>query len=276
MYLAIPTERSCARAWVAAASAIIETDDEGYNVVIDVEDPCTHDERDNEVINLIDRFLREHDKYPIVTVANTIFPQSLYVAHGSPGFYAEYLKEYDRLSETKRWGRYFERMTRHKKAGGVTYNPLSDLIEKMKRQERRGVNYRSAYELAVYDPLRDGRSLYGGQCLSFLSFKRHPERGLMLTVMYRNHTYITRCLGNLIGLGRLQAFVANEVGMKPGSLTVISTHAKLDTAAGWGIRNARALVGRAADLLGSSAPVVFPFGVESMDVRTHADAGRST
>ena len=69
MYLAIPTERSCARAWVAAASAIIETDDEGYNVVIDVEDPCRHSARDNAVINLVDRFLREHDKHPIVTVA---------------------------------------------------------------------------------------------------------------------------------------------------------------------------------------------------------------
>ncbi len=254
MYRAIPTERSCARAWVAAASAIIETSDEGYNVVIDIEDPCTHSARDNAVINLVDRFLRQHDKHPIVTVANTIFPQSLYVAHGSPAFYGEYLKEFDRLSVTKRWGRYFERMTRHTDADGVTYNPLSDLIEKMKRQERRGVNYTSAYELAVYDPLRDRKSLYGGQCLSFLSFKRHPERGLMLTVMYRNHTYITRCLGNLIGLGRLQAFIAKEVGTDLGSLTVISTHAKLDTGKGWGIRDARALVVRARDLLDSAAP----------------------
>ena len=276
MYLAIPTERSCASAWVAAASAIIGTHDEGYNVVIDVEDPCTHSVQDNAVISLVDRFLKEHDKHPIVTVANTIFPQSLYDAHGSPGFYAKYVQEYDRLSETKRWGRYFERMTRHKKANGVSYNPLSDLIEKMKRQEMRGVNYRSAYELAVYDPLRDGRYLYGGQCLSFLSFKRHPERGLMLTVMYRNQTYITRCLGNLIGLGRLQAFVASEVGITPGSLTVISTHAELDTAAGWGIRDARALVGRAAKLLSSSARVVPALGVEPMDLRIPADTGRST
>ena len=41
MYRAIQTQRSCARAWVAAASAIIETRDEGYNVVVDVEDPVT-------------------------------------------------------------------------------------------------------------------------------------------------------------------------------------------------------------------------------------------
>ena len=275
MYRAIPTERSCARAWVAAASAIIETGDEGYNVVIDIEDPYTHDERDDDAINLVDRFLKKHDKHPIVTVANTVFPQSLYDAYGSPDFYAEYLKEFDRLSETKRWGRYFERMTRHKTPDGLTYNPLYDLIEKMKRQERRGVNYASAYELAVYDPLRDRRSLYGGQCLSFLSFKRHPERGLMLTVMYRNHTYVTRCLGNLIGLGRLQAFVASEVGITRGSLTVISTHAKLDTLAGrWGIRDARVLVRQAAELLDSSAR--HPLGAEALDATIRANAARST
>ncbi len=273
MYQAIPTQRSCARAWVAAASTIIEMRDEGYNVVIDVEDPWTHDDRDNAVIDLVDRFLRQHDKYPIVTVANTIFPQSLYAAHGSPAFYAEYLKEFDRLSVTKGWGRYFERMTRHQKADGASYNPLSALIEKMRRQERRRVNYRSAYELAVYDPLRDGRYLRGGQCLSFLSFKRHPERGLMLTVLYRNHTYITRCLGNLIGLGRLQGFVASEVGITPGPLTVISTHAEID-ASGWGIREARKLVRRAANLLGSSAPIVPPSGIAAKDIGIRAGAGR--
>ncbi len=143
-------------------------------------------------------------------------------------------------------------MTRHRKADEKPYNPLRDLIDKMKRQEEAGVRYSLAYELAVYDPLRDGRSLYGGQCLSFLSFKLDEDHGLMLTAMYRNHTYITRCLGNLIGLGRLQAFVAKEANVELGSLTVISTHAKLDTGDGWGIKDARELVEQAARLLRTS------------------------
>lgn len=249
MYLGIPTQRSCARAWVEAASALIENGDEGYNVVIDVEDPWNHDDRDNAVITLVDKFLRAHDENPVITVANTIFPQSQYVAHGAPAFYAAEHRDYDRLTETKRWGRYFERMTRHRKADGEPYNPLQDLIKKMRRQEDAGVRYKAAYELAVYDPLLDGRSLYGGQCLSFLSCKLHPARGLMLTAMYRNHTYITRCLGNLIGLGRLQAFVAKEAGVKLGSLTCISTHAEVDTGKTWGIKDARELVQQAAGLL---------------------------
>jgi thymidylate synthase len=249
VYLPIPTQRSCARAWVAAASALIARRDESYNVVVDMQDPLTHDDRDNAVITLVDKFLRKRAENPIITVANTIFPQSLYQAHGSPAFYDVYLKGFDRLSETKRWGRYFERMTRHRMGDGDTYNPLQSLIDKMTRQEQSGVRYSSAYELAVYDPLRDGRSLYGGQCLSFLSFKLDNALGLMLTAMYRNHTYITRCLGNLIGLGRLQAFVAAEAGVKLGSLTVISTHAELDTGKAWGIKDARELVAQASKLL---------------------------
>jgi thymidylate synthase len=251
MYLGIPTQKSCARAWVAAASAVIARGDEYYNVVIDVEDPWTHDDNDNAVITLVDKFLRERNENPIITIANTIFPQAQYEAHGSPAFYAVEHKDFDRLTDTKRWGRYFERITRHRKAEGETYNPLQDMIDKLRRQEGAGVHYKAAYELAVYDPLRDGRSLYGTlPCLSFLSFKLHPKNGLLLTAMYRNHTYVTRCLGNLIGLGRLQAFVAKEAGVKLGSLTCVSTHAEVDTGKTWGIKDARDLVERAAALLG--------------------------
>ncbi len=66
--------------------------------------------------------------------------------------------------------------------------------------------------------------------------------------MYRNHYYITRLLGNLIGLGRLQAFVASQTGVPLGSLTVISTHAELDTGE-WGIVEARDLVIQAEGML---------------------------
>ncbi|MBR9802765.1 hypothetical protein GYB59_14235 [bacterium] len=246
MYRGIKPQNSCAQAWVEACKEIMLTKDEGYNIVIDVADPITHSENDNEVITLVDKFLKLHDKYPIISVSNTIFPQSLLDAHGPTEFYKIYHRDFDLLTETKRWGRYFERMTRHKKIDGKEYNPLQEMIEKMK--PGKAGRYKAAYELAVYDPLLDGRTFRGGQCLSFISFKVHPENGLLMTAMYRNHTYITRLLGNLIGLGRLQSFVAKQAGVNPGSLTVISTHAELDTDS-WGIKDARGLVSQAAKML---------------------------
>jgi thymidylate synthase len=246
MYKGIQTQSSCARAWVAACNEIMKTGDEGYNIVIDVADPVTLDDKDHEAITLADKFLKLYNKYPIITVANTIFPQSLLDAHGPTEFYKIYHRDFDTLSaDSRRWGRYFERMTRHQMKDGEEYNPLQSMIEKLKVRDG---TYKAAYELAVYDPLQDRRMFRGGQCLSFLSFKIHPENGLLLTAMYRNHTYITRCLGNLIGLGRLMRFIAKQAGLKLGSLTVISTHAELDTE-DWGIKKARELVVQAEEIL---------------------------
>ena len=208
---------------------------------------------DHEVISLVDGFLRRYENtYPIKTVANTIFPKSLYSTHGSPKFYEEYHTGIDHLTVTKLWGRYFDRMTRHKLLDGSTYNPLQKLIEKLSNQNKGPRTYKAAYELAVYDPLLDSRMLRGSQCLSFLSFKLHPEHGLMLTVMYRNHAYITRLLGNLIGLGQLMEFIAKEADLKVGSLTVISTHAEIDVGK-WGIGDARKLICDAQKFLDQSA-----------------------
>ena len=251
MYVGIPTQVSCARAWVAAATALIDAGDVGFNFVIDVEVPDVHDNTDNAIITLADRFLKAHDAQPIVSVSNTIFPKALYDGFGCPIFYDEYHRNFDRLGR-KGWGRYFERMTRHQTTDGRTYNPLQTMIDRLRQQENQGRTYSSAYELAVYDPLQDGRFLRGGPCLSFLSFKVTPEHRLNLTSMYRNHSYVTRCLGNLIGLGRLQSFVAKEAGLGLGSLTCVSTHAELDTGDGWGIRDARRLINEAAEIVSAS------------------------
>ena len=112
----------------------------------------------------------------------------------------------------------------------------------MKRQEEAGSVTKRPTSWPSTTRCWTAGSLYGGPCLSFLSFKLHPENGLMLTAMYRNHTYITRCLGNLIGLGRLQAFVAKEAGVKLGSLTSSRPTPKMDTGETGGSRTRRELV----------------------------------
>lgn len=251
MFLPIPTQKSCARAWVAAASTIAEQG-KAYNVIIDVDSPAEYDAMDHRIIGHLDKFLREADQNPVSTVANTIFPQAIYEKYGAPEFFGEYLRVYDSLSKPG-WGRYFERMTRHNKLDGETYNPLATMIERL-HDRKDAQRYTSAYELAIYDPLRDGRVFRGGQCLSFLSFKLHPERGVCLTAMYRNHTYITRCLGNLIGLGRLLAFVAAESGFDVGTLTCISTHAEIDVCSKkWNLTQARDLIREAGQIMNESS-----------------------
>jgi hypothetical protein len=263
MVLAIQQRPSCARAWVAAADAVVDAGDEAYDIIIDVADPTAFDERDNAVVKLVDEFLRRYNQYPISTVVNTIFPSSLYRKYGYPAFFREYQKVYDKLTKKNNWGRYFDRMMRRADPDGpkgAVYNPLQKLIEKLQDQNKTRTPFRAAYELPLYNPDFD-RNLYrNAPCLSHLSFKRHPDLRLSLTAMYRNHNYVTRCLGNLIGLGRLQAFVAEQAELKVGSLTCVSTHAEIDTGKDkddttnrWGITEARDLILRARGIVNASA-----------------------
>jgi hypothetical protein len=64
---------------------------EAYNVVIDIENPLERTEGDEQVIELVDSFLRSHGEYPVATVINTIFPYKLFLQHGTPDIYDKYL-----------------------------------------------------------------------------------------------------------------------------------------------------------------------------------------
>ena len=105
--------------------------------------------------------------------------------------------------------------------------------------------------------MRDAGKISNRQCLSFLSFKLTSEHRLLLTAVYRNHTYIAPGLGNFIGLGRLQAFVAQQSGATLGSLTCVSTHAEIDhfrtnrngIIEGWTKREADDLIARCERLV---------------------------
>jgi hypothetical protein len=135
-------------------------------------------------------------------------------------------------------------MIYHETPNGEVIKPLHNLVEEIRHHVSANRTFKNVYELQVFDPLldlstynptKDAERVMNRQCLSFLSFKLHPEQGLMLTVMYRNHYYIARGLGNFIGLSRLQQFIANETGISVGPLTCISTHAEIDRYS-WNIR----------------------------------------
>jgi thymidylate synthase len=233
MYLPIDPQQSNVQGWLAAATAVQTRGGEAHNVVIDISNPLDETATDAAIIREVDNFLRGHHRNTLSGVANTIFPQSIYNRHGPEAFYGTYrdtvLPRMKRM--THDWGRYFDRLTAWKKVkrGKIEIiNPLDDLVRFMKRQVASDRTYRNAYEMTIFDPARDAGKVSNRQCLSFLSFKLTDDNKLLLTVMYRNHAYIARGLGNFIGLGRLMAFVSDETGTGMGSLTCISTHAEID------------------------------------------------
>jgi len=223
VYLPIPTQPDCASAWLAAAKAVdAMPKHEAHNVVIDIADPVGNTTTANPVVRHVNDFLGKHEK-SVDTIANTIMPAALYRLHGHPKFIKVFHEQVlPKVGKNGKWsGYYFERMT-------VAPDQLSTQIERLRKASTKALH---KFELSLFSPERDiDNSPYGGQCLSFLSFHVMPgsPRTLLLTAQYRNHYYVEKLLGNLIGLGRLMQFVAAETKSQVGSLTVISTHAEID------------------------------------------------
>jgi thymidylate synthase len=230
MYLPIPPQPDCASAWREAVRLVdTKPRHEAHNVIVDVANPIADSSLQDSRIAVVNSFLSGCEK-SVETIANTIFPEALYQRYGMPEFVELFKnKILPKVRRSDRWsGYYFERMIDYPMADGTTLNQLSDIVNRLKSNQVKALN---KFELSLFDPTRDvDLSPYGGQCLSFISFKIVPgqEKILTLTAMYRNHYYIEKLLGNLIGLGRLLNFVAIESGLKVGPLTVISTHAKID------------------------------------------------
>jgi thymidylate synthase len=230
MYLPIPPQPDCASAWREAVRTVdSQPGHSAYNVIIDVENPLLNATLANPGVAIVDEFLCVSDK-SIETVANTIFPTGLYHRYGAPAFFEVFRDNVlKKVRRNERWsGYYFERMIQYPTVSGEPPNQLWNIVNRLRNEDVRALN---KFELSLFDPARDvDNSPYGGQCLSFLSFKVQPgtDKTLALTAMYRNHFYIEKLLGNLIGLGRLMDFVAREAGLKVGALTVISTHAEID------------------------------------------------
>jgi hypothetical protein len=231
MYLPIPTQPDCATAWREAVRAVLVGGHEAQNVVIDIADPLAGSAPGDPVVACMNAFLESKGRKPVETVANTLFPAALYRRYGAPAFYERFMtRVLPAAGRGIRWsGYYFERMINLHAPDGSIVNQLADITDRLADPK---VTARNKFELSIFDPVRDvSRVSYGGQCLSHASFKlrKSPEGDqLDLTVMYRNHFYVEKLLGNLIGLGRLMAFIAKEGGVKVGSLTVISTHACID------------------------------------------------
>jgi thymidylate synthase len=199
------------------------------NVIIDVVDPTAAATLAHPVVAEVNNFLTARDK-SVEAVANTIFPSALYGRHGNPGFIKVFHERVlPKVRKNKNWsGYYFERMTVRSKADGSNLDQLAELVGRIGDKSTKSLHN---HQIVVFDPERDATdSVYGGQCLSFLNFHLLPTKPktLVLTAQYRNHYYIEKLLGNLIGLGRLMAYIAKETGTRVGNLTVISTHATID------------------------------------------------
>lgn len=255
--------KTCVEAWLKAVNLLEQMPDNcAYNVILDIEDPIKMTDVDQRIVRIVDHFLRERDADPIATVAATIFPASDYRRNGVKGVFEDFPENtYPRLST--RWGTYAGRMLRRNDKNGEPFNPLEVTIGKLRAQNERTSPLRAIYEVGmtdiltdvpIFDPAADSNSGMGQPCLAHLSFKLRADRGVMLTALYRNHYYVQRALGNLIGLSQLLYFVSRESGLTSRSLVCHSTFARLDLGKRWNLSAVRELLKRVNNLASDLKP----------------------
>lgn len=273
-------------AWLAAFTEMDRTRGNLVNLVVDIADPTVED---LGVRGAIDRAVAGHlarkskpigNPQSVHTVANTIFPISLY-RPGTPGaaerFMASALQiEKGRCHARKKgWGTYLGRLVDYPAPDGST-NQLALMVDRL-REER---HWADLYEMPIAAPgdermpcwegglepgatanavlhgdVRTDSRRRGGPCLAHVSVTL--DRGtLSMVALYRRHSYIARAYGNFLGLARLLCFLATESGHQVGSLMVVTGHAAADaTGRAELLRAATASAGNVAPIEVGSRPL---------------------
>lgn len=242
-YISLDDQPTAVHAWLYAVKALSEVGNRAYNLIYSVSAPASVTTGGRAVIKTFDKFALSHGLHATDTVANTIFPLDTYRSKG-PDAFCDYYLDAIFPKVRKQWGTYFERMIRRHNDDGslmlkdqAPLNPLMRLVDKLQRRVEGSGRTTTHYELSLndphfelptYDPHHDGEYQVGGPCLSHISFKIDGEGALRLTALYRSHWYIARALGNLVGLARLQSYVAGQAGVPAGPLTIIASEAVLD------------------------------------------------
>ncbi|MGH2532367.1 MAG: hypothetical protein ACRDJW_08675 [Thermomicrobiales bacterium] len=248
-------------AWLAALEHLLAVGGKVVNLVTVIE---SADREDLRIRRQLDAFLlsrRSSKTWRVSTVANTIFPASLYLPRLGKAA-REHLytmhREGDKIRRrlpANRFGNYFDRLIDWPGQKG-SFNQLEHVIHRLGDGERRNP-LSSAYELALCDPEADetlsadlriykpgtDNSPISFPCLSHISLTS-VNGVLRMTATYRNQHFLRKAYGNYVGLSGLLRFLAHEADLQPGELVCVATHAdaEIGYGRGFGIRDVRALI----------------------------------
>lgn len=186
---------------------------------------------DAELRAALDKSLEENGKATVHTVANTIFPKSVWRAckYDRALFfqiYKETAPRYKALASSKNHrGMYFERLIAYGD-GPHDGNQLEFIITEY--NARTGVR-RSMLQASIFDPGRDHvrSAQLGFPCLAHVSFVPN-NGGLIINAFYATQQIFEKAYGNYLGLCRLGHFMAHEMGLTLERMTCVIGVEKLD------------------------------------------------
>jgi hypothetical protein len=186
---------------------------------------------DDAVRTALDACLAANGEQSVHTVANTIFPQSVWRrAKGNrQTLYDEYLENlpsYVALCPTKnRSGLYFSRLIAYgidpetgERDEAVPIGKMPGFGNQLEfmLQRHKTVRRKSLFQAAVFDPARDhtGSGQQGFPCMQHLTFvPDFKSKTLEVNAFYATQQLFVKAYGNYLGLSRLGAFMAGQMGL---------------------------------------------------------------
>lgn len=263
MSLFIPPQPTLAEAWVETLRAVHDAGGTATNVLTTVSTPTLEQHTAFREVydgHIYRHARRRNEIYTAETVASTIFPSALYrrpegkwavgdsdrFEAAEDALYTRYLKNYPILKRTARAnqrGTYFGRLVCWDSGKGEPINQLKVRIAALREAQRRQRPIRTwnAFDFSLGDEglvtpeeTPPGMQMYQPGDHGTLSQRGFPcmvhvdlslVRGrINLTGIYRHQYVITKGYGNLLGLARLQAFIAQQSGFEVGELSVLGTY----------------------------------------------------
>jgi thymidylate synthase len=169
----------------------------------------------------LDQNLFKMGKQCCHTVANTIFPESLWNCKKDRSvLYERYKKSFPRLKAVEsrnNLGLYFERLIAYEPDENSNINSnKSNQLEYIIRTYGEVTHRRSVLQAAIFDPRRDHNKgpYLKFPCLQHVTFVPCGEQGIVVNGFYAMQYLFKRAYGNYLGLCRLGNFVAHELGLE--------------------------------------------------------------
>jgi thymidylate synthase len=176
-------------------------------------------EKEDNVSEKLNEIYIKRGLNKINTVANTIFPLSLYrlARFNRENFFSNYLALVPRmkaLDNRNKNGLYFERLVDFDGSGNI--NQLEFIIKEF--TGRTGVR-RSLLQASIFDPRRDHtrQAQVSFPCLQHVSFTYQGSK-FYVNGFYATQQLFDKAYGNLLGLVRLGNFMSREMNLSLGGV----------------------------------------------------------
>lgn len=216
---------TCVEAWKNVVEHLLSHKGQDFNLLVTIDNPT---QIPNFWFNKYDPRLVSPKADSLASVTNTIFPSKIWRFSDDRDHFYKRCHRAKQLSPMARrkfgnsgssWGTYIDRLVSF---GGQSRNQLEDAIQKLNAWPTQP---KAALVFHLSSPETDRPKPRGGPCWQFGEICGRPGNVCDLVVVYRNHDYLHKALGNFIAFGYLIDFICSESNKIPGRLICHSVHA---------------------------------------------------